>query len=210
MRALNVFRDWTRAGGQLGFYTKQTKDRIPPVDGCYAWFFPLWIYREDLEQQLDVLDRVFRYDPAPERQVDAAFNWESVRLRLRRHAHVCVTPAKVRTWNGLLADRKDRVMLERTLLEASLLMPPLYVGKTSNLQRRYLQHVEGAGKLNHFHRRFDECVRASGLALTVSDLLFVCIRTAPDEKTSGTTQSAIDELIEQILMQACRPPFSLK
>ena len=77
MRTLNVFRDWTRAGGQLGFYTKYTKDRIPPVDGCYAWFLPLWIYREDLEQQLDVLDRLFRYDPDPERQVDAVFNWEA-------------------------------------------------------------------------------------------------------------------------------------
>ncbi len=94
MRTLNVFRDWTRAGGQLGFYTKYTRDRIPPVDGCYAWFLPLWIYREDLEQQMDVLDRLFRYDPDPERQVDAVFNWESVRLRLRRHAHCGTSAAK--------------------------------------------------------------------------------------------------------------------
>ena len=210
MRAFNVFRSWTATGGQLGFYTKHTKDRIPPVDGCYAWFLPLWIYHDDLDQQLEFLSQVFRYDPSPERQVDAQFTWERVRLRLRRHADLKTKASSVRTWKSLLASPGTRAAVERTLLEASLLMPPLYVGKTTNLQRRYLQHVEGAGKLNDFHRRFGECVRETGMTINVSDLLFVCVKTAAQEIFPEPLQEGVEDLIEEILMQACRPPFSLR
>ena len=95
-------------------------------------------------------------------------------------------------------------------MEASLLMPPLYVGKADNLRVRYTQHVEGAGpEANVFHTRFTTFARSVGLPLTVSDLLFVCIRTDPD--TDRALRDAnVNELLEHILMQLCQPPFSMR
>src|SRR2546427_8809828 len=43
---------------------------------------------------------------------------------------------------------------------------------------------------------------------SVSDLLFLCIRTDPD--TDRALRDAnVHELLEHILMQLCRPPFSI-
>lgn len=208
---LKIFGDWTRAGSQLGFYTKFTSAQIPAVEGCYAWFLPLWIYEKDLNQLLDVINRVIRYEPEPEPTTSAPFNWESIQLKVRRDTSSKITDAKRELWDRLLEDPNRRQALERVLLQTSVLMPPLYVGRTSNLQRRYVEHVEGRSEeCNDFHGRFSACVEKAGLPLSVGDLLFVCVKTTPDSYESEVTVEDLDSLLEHVLMQICRPPFSLK
>ena len=214
MGYLNVFRSLTGADSRLGFYTKETKDRIPEVPGCYAWFLPLWFYREDLDELMQIVGGVLDYEQEPEKEVDLPFTWESVKLRARRGTKIRAgNRTRVATWQKVLADDQARKALQQTLLEASLLMPPLYVGRTNNIKQRYLQHVQDQDlERNSFHSRFTECVKKSELKISVSDLLFVCIET-PNElrKVLGDSdESEPNLLIEQILMQFCRPPFSIR
>ena len=214
MGYLNVFRSLTSADSRLGFYTKETKDRIPERPGCYAWFLPLWFYRTELGELLQIVGDVLDYEPEPEKEVTLPFTWEAVKLRARRRTKVKAgTRTHVATWKKVLADVEAREALKQTLLEASLFMPPLYVGRTNNIKKRYLQHVQDRdSERNSFHSRFTECVQKLELKISVSDLLFVCIET-PNElrKVLGDSdESEPNLLIEQILMQFCRPPFSMK
>ena len=212
---LKVFRELTGADSRIGFYTKETRGQIPEVGGCYAWLLPLWIYRDDLDELLNVAGTLLNYDPSPEREVDARFNWERVSLRVRRNVDTQPTGRIHRAWKHLLDRSHTRDALQQLLLETSLLMPPLYVGRADNLKRRYLQHTQiERQERNDFHMRFKTCVERSHLKIDVSDLIFVCISTpAPLRRVFGKALAdgrELDELIEQILMQLCRPPFSLR
>ena len=214
MTYLSCFRDLAGERGRLGFYTKETQHRIPETAGCYAWFVPLWLYRDDLDEFLRAVSALVNYEPNPEKTVDAPFNWERVRFLVRRDIDTSATERKRDTWSRALRDPRAREALQRSLIEASLLLPPLYVGKAANLRRRYLQHAQGTGDGNDFHRRFAACARTSNLPLSVSDLLFVCIKTPQAEQNAmqhaSVAADELDLLTEQILMQLCHPPFSLK
>ena len=88
-----------------------------------------------------------------------------------------------------------------------MLFPPLYIGMTNNLRKRYLQHV----KNSDFNDRFTTCVNDLELKLSVSDLFFVCIETPKElRKFFGDAAGRENELIEQMLMRVCHPPFSIK
>ena len=213
MDFLNVFSNLTSTDSRLGFYTKETKERVPEQPGCYAWFLPLWFYRSDLNELMQVVGGVLNYDKKLEREANARFTWESVKLRVRRVAEIQATETIRSTWERVCADAQAKRELQQTMLEASLLMPPLYVGKTKNLRQRYLQHTEGNSyERNDFHTRFTECASDLDLTISVSDLLFVCIKTEQDsaQVPLGVAEDDLEKLVEHILMQFCRPPFSLK
>jgi len=220
LQALRVLKDRPPPGGQRRLSPQRTREDIPSVGGCYAWFLPLWILREDLEGLLEVMNRLFRYEPEPEQALDASFNWETVGLTVRRSTEASgLGPDSVETWKALISNPETRLALERILLEASLLMPPLYVGRTNSLWRRYTEHVNGRARdRGGFYSRFRQCLKALDLQeeLEVRDLLFVCITTEPgsglvhpsDELRDVMNEPKVTSLIEGILMQICRPPFS--
>lgn len=210
-RPLRVFRDLTSVDGRLGFYTQETKELIPEQPGCYAWFLPLWIYQTDLASLMATVGDMYGYEQDPEKVVSADFNWHSVSLRVRSQTTVAPTNADLRdTWNQIVADDEAKAALEQLLLEASLFMPPLYVGRTANLKGRYLQHLTETKGRNDFHTRFTECVAKSNMTLKVDDLLFVCVRTHDELGRTLDQFSNVELLVEQMLMQFCRPPFSLR
>ena len=212
MRPVNIFRDLTTADGRLGFYTNESRDWIPEAGGCYAWFLPLWIYRTDLADLIKVVSKLLNYDNETEKEVQAKFTWESITMRVRRTFRSHHTQRINTAWNQAMKNQSARELLQHTLLASSLLMPPLYVGKTSNLKQRYIQHTEGRGDGNIFHSRFADCVARLRIHISISDLLYVCIKT-PTELTDVLNAAGIakpEDMIEQILMSFCRPPFSLK
>lgn len=87
------------------------------------------------------------------------------------------------TWKRLVSVSKTRTALQHLLLEASLLIPPLYLGRTNCVKRRYSEHVRDSN--GNFHHRFTRHTAALGIALPVSDLFFACLRTeSPSAKTS--------------------------
>lgn len=213
MDYLSILRSFTNANGRLGFYTRETQHKIPEGPGCYAWFLPLWCYRDDLADMIDLVGGVFDYESKPELEVEASFTWDVINLRVRRDSTTQVTSMMRDTWARIRSDPDGRKALEQMFLEASLLTPPLYVGRTKGLKQRYLQHTSTGGQSrNDFHRRFTDCVSRLDFKISVSDLWFVCIQTDPTS-TSQLKRIAGDDveaLIEFVLMQLCRPPFSLK
>ena len=212
MRHDKVFRELTSVDGRLGFYTKETRGRIPEIGGCYAWFLPLWFYRTDLDELIKLVSAIFHYDQKPEKDVEAQFTWESIKLRVSRASRERDAQQIDTVWRQALENSSARHMLQQTMLEASLLMPPLYVGKATNLRQRYVQHTEGYGEGNVFRSRFAECVDRLNLSISVSDLLFVCVKT-PKGLTAVLRDAGVSDpevLIEQILMRFCRPPFSIR
>lgn len=226
LRNLLLFDGWARPTGQLHIFTSLTKDEIPHTGGCYAWFLPLWILRDDLCVLMKVVDGIFRYEEDPEQSLTAKFRWERVGLRVNRGATVAPQQESVDTWNRLLEEDDGRCTLERVLLEASLLMPPLYVGRATDLRSRYNQHVRGGGDKNTFHNRFRDCLRRIAcelndsrleVDLAVKDLLYICVTDASNDDNVNENESPaqsllasreVEKLIEEILMTICRPPFS--
>jgi hypothetical protein len=95
-------------------------------------------------------------------------------------------------------------------MEASILMPPLYVGKADYLKARYSQHVAGVGGgANVFHTRFTRFATSQDIPLSVQDLLFVCIKADPTIE-SVFRGANLNILLEHVLMLLCRPPFSMR
>ena len=183
---------------------------IPEQPGCYAWFLPLWIYQRDLNKLMKTVSEIYGYEQKPEKVLDADFNWHSINLRVRPQKFIKPPPEDLaETWDQILADEESKAALEQLLLEASLLMPPLYVGRTDNLRGRYRQHLAKAkGKRNIFPTRFSDCIAESDLNLKISDLLFVCVKTHDELNQRLDKFCNVERLVELILMQLCRPPFS--
>lgn len=210
MTDLSVFRRLTNADSRLAFYTSETAHKIPEAPGCYAWFVPLWIYDDDLSRLMQLVRDLRSYDNPPEQQVSAGFTWHSVDLVVSRTERIPISGKVHETWQQVLADPTARGAMQRLLLEASLLMPPLYVGRTSSLKRRYTQHTQNSN--GNFHRRFAHHTQTLGLSLPVSDLLFACLctETSVSRDLGRFDDGELTTLIEHILMNACRPPFSIR
>ena len=214
MSELSVFRALTSADGRLAYYTKETQDRVPREPGCYAWFLPLWLYSENIDELVHIASDLRAYDSEPERLVQARFRWQALNMRVRRSSldPPCGAGARA-TWNTIVRRQQSRDALQRILLEASLLMPPLYVGRARDLRRRYLQHISGtATDQNTFHSRFTAYAEQSGLSVAVSDLVFVCIVTPKDivDALADVDEDDLNDMFEQFLMRVCQPPFSMK
>ena len=214
MAPSDVFRSLTSANSRLGFYTKATHDRIPENPGCYAWFLPLWLYRDDLNDLVRLVSSLLDFEPDPDQQADVDFNWQSVELHVRHATRLAPAADTARAaWDSLLANPDARKAVQQTLLEASVLMPPLYVGRTNNLKQRYLQHAqERKSKRNDFHSRFAAYASHLELKLSVADLLYVCIQTPLNIRAvlDESAEGELNLLIEQMLMRFCRPPFSVR
>lgn len=210
-RPLGVFASLTKASSRLGFHTVQTSDSIPEQPGCYAWMLPLWIYRNDLQSCVRLISSMVDYEQASSVSADLPFKWETLALAATKEHRSQITAAKDATWNTLLEDPDGRQALQQILLEASLFLPPLYVGMTNNLKRRYLEHTNPSRTSgNSFRRRLEECVKALDVKLATDDLLFVTLTTptASSYANGAVTGYDFNALVEQILMQICRPALS--
>ena len=195
----------------MGFFTLQTSDDIPAAPGCYGWFLPLWLLHDTLPDFLRAFGGTLNHESKSPDELDAGFAWDSVKVRVRRAFEPTLPPFALPLWDRLNEDESTRFALQQVLLQASILVPPLYVGKTDNLRRRYNQHTSPDG--SGFNTRFSAYALTADLSLQVADLIFVCIRTeAAVEKalTEAGDAYRINSLVEEILKRLCRPPFSIQ
>jgi hypothetical protein len=208
---------WRNISKRIGFYTKETQSSIPDLSGIYAWFVPLWIVDDDIETFISLISNYYLYDPIVEgiaqKTLCADFNWESYQVQLKKGVSKSVFPSKeiVLQWKDMMKDEKKKEAFSNALMEASIFMPPLYVGKADNLRDRYNQHVSGKtiSEKNTFYKRFSSFKEKNNLRFRVNDLIFACILT--DTKTSETFREAnLNWLLEQVVMRLCRPTFSIK
>ena len=89
-------------------------------------------------------------------------------------------------------------------------MPPLYVGKSTNLRQRYGQHVSvDETQLSGFGKRFNLYADELGLPLQVADLVFACVRSPVQLSDFGRDEDH-ERLLEHVLIRIARPPFGLR
>ena len=172
---------------------------------------PLWIYRDNLSQFLALVTSILSYETNPDVSVRIPFKWESIAVTAAKKTDAHATEPKIATWNKLLENPSDRRAIQQTLLEASLFLPPLYVGMTNNLKRRYIDHTDPPDpRKNVFHNRLQQCLDSLELKLSANDLLFVSLTTPStlSYADGDVTEKEFNELVEQILMQSCRPTLS--
>lgn len=212
---MNTAELWKAIGSRIGFYTKETANSIPAGPGTYAWFLPLWIFEDDVDRLLGLIHSFHLYDPSTVSfssvvESQAEFNWERLHLTVRRGFHRMGTPDLRARWNRMINDPEQHAAFEEALMEATILMPPLYVGKADDLRQRYDGHVDpGNIDRNSFNARFTTFAVERQLPIRVSDLLFVCIK-AKEGHVDLWRRNALNGLLEQFLMRAARPPFSCK
>lgn len=210
---------WRNVSERIGFYTKETRHEIPEGPGIYAWFIPLWIYATDIEKYIGLINSIFLYDPSvggkPVRNIVAKYNWDVIQVRLEKGLRRTISPDIKELWNLVFSNPELREALEYSLMEATILMPPIYIGRTDNLSARYYQHVKGTqASDSSFHNRFSQFIEKSELNLDVKDLLFVCISTDPKidkalkKKVLG--ECSLNILVERLVMLLALPPFSLR
>lgn len=208
---MNIIDVWLNVSKRILFFTKETRDQIPEKPGIYAWFFPLWLYKDDIVELVDLLNKMILYDARcegiPKQASNVKFNWSQVKVQLTKAYTRSINPdsSLKKRWDEVIQDNEAKEALSQTLMEASIFMPPLYVGKTRNLKSRYFQHVKGtAYEKSDFHKRFTEHANEliDELPIMISDLLFACIIT--DSKTNKVFNSEdINDFIETIILKVC-------
>lgn len=206
---------WRNLPSRVGFYTKETRDYIPESSGIYAWFVPLHLYNEDCLSFIQLIQSFYLYDASTRsndaiKSVGVDFVWDSVSIDVKKCGKYNLTGEMSLLWTQMLNDLEQRKAFERALLEATILMPPLYVGKADDLKARYAVHTGiGDPGENNFQNRFTRFALERKLGLRVSDLLFVCIRTDPDV-SQVLRKSKLNKLLEQLMLRLARPPFSMR
>jgi len=224
-----VNADLLKLASRIDLYTPANKFDIPAVPGIYAWFFPLWMFSEDIDEVLRSFAFIHNYDPLnddepgePRRAGSLAFNWDEIVVSASKRLKLDVGVKSKSDFERLITTG-HRSQLQALLLACTLFSPPLYVGLTDNLSVRYSTH---AGSLaptrsqNSFAKRFAEHVARADIgssspsdkvaALSVSDLLFACIPLTRDETPSLDSDSlrTLISVVESIQHRICRPAYS--
>jgi len=187
------------------------KDFVPDSSGFYAWYFPLWLYDSDLVDYIAKVSKVFSYEERTDKDgyvnILHDLNWSSLDLKIKLQGHQ-INPCSdslVDDWNEAMSSDEAKSVLEEAMMTASIIMPPLYVGKADNLRSRYEQHATDSS----FKRRFDSFMRENKINITVSELIFCAVKLDPDTNVKMKTRK-LNELVEQVVMRMAAPPYSQK
>lgn len=190
---------------EIGFYTEETFEDVPPVSGVYAWFYPLRITTHNLGDFVAEVNKVFLYDSlkddVPRRKDYFQFAWSQIQVALELKATNFEYGRFAELWQKLIQDEQAFDEFRKSIMKASILMPPLYVGKTINLSIRCGQHrADGS-----FHQRFERFAKKHSLSVrSISDLLFVCI------STKAVQNEQVEDLAEHILKNLAKPAYSIR
>jgi hypothetical protein len=206
---------WRNASREIGFYTKETFDSIPASPGVYGWFYPLRITSYDAESFVGEVNRVLNYDAgvkgSPRLSRDFDFKWLRAAIAVELGPNAFQLGNFKKIWDDATNLPGGFEELRRTVMKASIFMPPLYVGKTSNLRLRCMQHIQGSNGGNDFHNRYQQHASAVGAAArNVADLLFVCIKLGgfEDAAEQPTAGGDLEGLVEHLLKSLAKPPYS--
>jgi len=211
---MSDFSLWANFQDRIGFFTKETASRIPERPGVYGWFFPLYLYSCDLDDFVELVSNLLNYDAScqsvPHQNAEMMFNWDSIQISATRRRSGVVTDEMRRGWDKIFSSDEELPLLSQALMESSIFLPPLYVGRATNLKERYHQHAEQPNlEKNTFATRFAKHASNAGLIIEVCDLLFVCVFT---ERDAGEIlrSKVVNGVLEQVLMRLSAPPFSVR
>jgi hypothetical protein len=202
---------------KIKYYTLETFQNIPAEPGVYAWFYPLRLQGTDLARLIEEVNFVFNFCHENSESLNSSVNfrmgWRDYFLKteLRKLSD---SSALIKDWNKFLEKQSDSddsleiIQAKKIIFIASVMMPPLYIGKTVDLHSRCFQHILGNGENNIFHNRFERYVSSNNRISCrgVEELIFACIST----KQFGLDDKNYETLFEGILMNLIKPIFSIK
>ena len=212
---------WNDISSYIRVYTARNFDEVPSSPGIYAWYYPIKLPSSNIEDLSIELSSVLNYDSKLKTNKDnngnIEFNWKNIEVNLKEKHNDTFPPKIKEHWEVFKKDEKSIKNLERMMLVGSILMPPLYIGKTNNLNIRCRQHRSNLNiDENNFHSRFENFTKNKVLennehllTQNVEDLIFVCIKTDTLENTHQDNTKS-EELLEEIFKLFARPPYSEK
>lgn len=212
---------WRDISSYIKVYTANNFEEIPTSPGIYAWYYPIKLPSMDIDDLGEELSSVLNYDSTLKgnktKTGDIDFNWKKIEVKLTEKNINKFPPGILKKWNELSKNSKLVDDLEKIMLVGSILMPPLYIGKTNNLNLRCHQHRSSSfSDENNFHNRFEKFAKGKThnnkknlLTNNIEDLIFVCIKTDKLE-INGNLDTNSEELLEEIFKLFARPPYGEK
>ena len=212
---------WLDISSYIKVYTSVNFDEVPSSPGVYAWYYPIKLPSKNIEDLGFELSSILNYDSKLKSEKNSKanieFNWKDIEVRVSEDHKYKFPPGVKKHWEKLIIDEKSLYSLEQVMLLASILMPPLYIGKTNNLNVRCRQHrISINTDENNFHNRFEEFTKnkilkngKKFLHQNIEDLIFVCIKTDTFENL-GKSDTNFEEILEEIFKLLANPPFGKK
>ncbi len=214
---------WRDISKYINIYTSKNFDDVPSKPGVYAWFYPIELPSMNIGDLAVELSSILNYDSKlkdePCNKEVIPFNWKDTEVRIKEIPHSSFSQETHEKWDKISNDKESLLHFRKIMLVSSILMPPLYVGKTNNLLRRCNEHRNSGEDKNGFHNRFEEYTKNKKLvngrefnSKTVEDLIFVCIKTDLNESHEilEKDENFFSELLEEILKVIAKPPYGEK
>jgi hypothetical protein len=213
---------WRDISKYINIYTKRNFDDVPSKPGVYAWFYPIELPSMNIGDLAVELSSILNYDSKlkdePISRSKIPFNWKDIEVSIAEVPHSSIPKHTYDKWDKISKDRESLLHLRKIMLVSSILMPPLYVGKTNNLLRRCNEHRNSGKDENGFHNRFEKYTKNKKLvngrefnSKTIEDLIFVCIKTDFNEShTILEEDGKFEDLLEEILKIIAKPPYGEK
>lgn len=201
------------------YYTFENYTKIPSQSGVYAWFYPLRIKNSDMHSFIEDVNKVNDFVTNQENQdcptIDFSAGWNDYQFS---NIHKPIDEKKdfIKDWEMLYneaikkGDFKEVNNIKKIIFLSSILMKPLYVGKSKNLNRRCQEHLSSnKTDSNSFRNRFCEFALYKSLQCKrIDDLIFACIVTTDFENNDQSTES--EKMIERILINIIKPIYSMR
>jgi len=204
---------------KVKYFTFENFSKIPSKPGVYAWFYPLRIKNSDLHSFIEDLNKVNDFLTDKDNKYCSSVNfsagWNDYQFS-NIHEPLDKTKDFIKKWNELYehailsGDFKVVDSIKRLIFISSILMKPLYVGKSINLNRRCQEHLSNnKTNSNTFHNRFCEFALKKNLnCKRIDDLIFASIVTNDFEDVNQSTEN--EAMIERILINLIKPLYSVR
>ncbi len=226
MKKISTDDIWQKlSSNEIGFFSQYNSTNVPSGPGVYSWFLPVSLKLRENRQLRDVLLQtrtIQSYDSIIKGQAELSqnysFSWDPMNVTLSKDLdpqNISISDSDEVIWEEI--SESDNYIHDVTKLYAlagTIFTRPLYIGKTSNLARRYEEHVKGynkGGDKNTFYSRFTKYMESLNLNLRIKDLIFVSINFS--EILEFSDKNLLNKqltLIETILKVLSQPIFGEK
>lgn len=168
--------------------------RLDERPGVYAWYRNINLYPkiDSRDAFLTAVQRLVDARLSPLHQGKLGFLYD---LSVQEAGGPLSASAQA-TLEGVAESRDGRAMVASFLKSASLLLAPLYIGKTNNIRRRIGSHIEGRSELGRL-------LEDNGMSLSDCMVCYRYVEESPlrldSQETTTEALRSVSLLLEELL-----------